>query len=858
LQPDYIAVCLDRAEPTFRHKKFEAYKAHRPETPDELKNQIPIVKEGLRAFNIPILEKVGFEADDLISSLVGKIRRDYPYLEITIVTGDLDTLQLVQDNVKVLGLRRGLTDIAIYDEKNVNQRYGFSPVLLVDYKALRGDPSDNIPGVAGIGEKTAQELVKKYGSLEEIYQNLQKGTLKASDRVLNLLRQGKDQAFLSKELAQTREDLKIDYILTDFSFKDFSYQDVFRWFKKMRFNSLLTKIPKFEEQPSLFQEEGEKEKKKEWDLIIINKNNFTSFLKYLEKTKEFVFDTETSFLGGELVGISFCFAKNKAYFLPLNDFSDYKLWEKKEIMLTKLKPIFEDKTHFKIGHNLKYDYQILRKENIEVEPLYFDTMIASWLIDPETRNHNLERLAFLELGYQKISKDVLFKKKEKFDLRLLTLKQIAEYSAEDSWVTFNLYWKLKKKLKELKLESLFKNIEMPLVKVLAKMEERGIELDSKVLTKLAKKVQKEMIKIKNNVYRLVGKEFNLNSPIQLREILFEELALDQTRIKKTKTGLSTAASELEKMREKHKVVDLILRYRELAKLSNTYLEALPRLVDKKRRIHTNFNQTATSTGRLSSSDPNLQNIPTRTDLGQKIRRAFVAPKGKILIGADYSQIELRVIAHLSRDNKMIEAFKKREDIHSATAALIYKIPLKKITPQMRRVAKTVNFGVIYGISPYGLGQALKIHQAEAKDFIAKYFKVFNKIKLFHQKVLGQAQKKQYVETIFGRRRYLKNIVSPLPDLRSQAERAAINMPVQGTAADIIKLAMIKIEKDSEKIFLTLKMLLQVHDELVFEVDKSEAQKAAKWIKKTMEQIVKLKIPIEIDINLASSWGEMKK
>jgi DNA polymerase-1 len=728
---DYIAVCFDRAEPTFRHKQFKDYKANRPKTPSELIGQLPRIKEGLQKFNIPIIEKAGFEADDLIASLARDIKTNHPDIEVLIATGDLDTLQLVDKNVKVITLRKGLTDTAVYDLVAVEQRFGFSPEFVVDFKGLRGDPSDNIPGVKGIGEKTAKDLIVNYGHVEDIYKALEAGTLKASDRIIKLLGEQKDQAILSKDLALARDNIKIDFPLEDFIFKGFDYDQVFHWFEALEFRSLLSKIPRFKEQANLFgganPPAGGEKPKKEFTSIILNQKSFPSFLTALNKQKEFVFDTETVNLNGDLIGLSFCFKEDKAYYLPLSNYLDFKLWDKKENILAKLKPVLINPKINKIGHNLKYDYKMLNRLGIEVAPLYFDTMIASWLLDPETRNHNLERLAFVELGYEKVDKDQIFGKKNQFDLRHKKLGVVANYSCEDAFVTFKIYQKLLPQLKELKLWELMQKIEMPLVSILSQMEENGIKIDRNLFKQLAKKVDQELGEIKAKVYKIIGHEFNLNSPIQLREILFSNLQLDSTHIKKTKTGLSTAASELEKIRHEHKVVNLILRHRELAKLKNTYLDALPKIADARDLVHTNFNQTVTSTGRLSSSDPNLQNIPTRTDLGQKIRYGFIAGIGKQLIVADYSQIELRVIADLAREENMISAFLAGEDIHQATAASIYNVPLNKVTPKMRRTAKTVNFGLIYGISPFGLAKALDVTQKYARRFIEKYFILFPRL-----------------------------------------------------------------------------------------------------------------------------------
>jgi len=856
-KPDYIAVCFDRAEPTFRHNKFKEYKAHRPKTPNELKSQLPIVKEGLKKFNVPIIERAGFEADDLIASLAKKTNLEHPDILVLILTGDLDTLQFINDKTNVITLRKGLTDSAIYDKKAVEQRFGFPPAYVADFKGLRGDPSDNIPGIKGIGEKTAKELIISYGHIEDIYRALDKGVLKTSERIINLLSAQKDEAILSKDLAKARDDLEIDYILADFITREFSYDEAFDFLKQMEFKSLLSKIPRFTSQGGLFEKTALKKEKK-FVHIIIKKDNFPLFVKELAKQTKFVFDTETVNLGGELVGISFCFSKDKAYYLPLSDHLDFKIWDKKEEILKKLKPIFINSKIKKIAHNFKYDYKILKRQNINAEGVYFDTMVASWLLDPETRSHSLERLAFVELGYEKINKDEIFSKKNQFDLRQTKLEQVAQYSAEDALVTFRLYDLFLSRLKKSKLWELFLKVEMPLIKVLAQMEENGIRIDKGLLAKFSREATDELREIEKKVRQIVGFDFNLNSPVQLREVFFTKLKIDSSNIKKTKTGLSTAASELEKMKGKHKIIDLILRHRELSKLKNTYLDALPRLADKNSLVHTSFNQTTTATGRLSSSDPNLQNIPTRTLLGKRIRKAFLPRFGNELIVADYSQIELRVIAHLAKEDNMIKAFLADEDIHKATAALIYDLPLDKVSAKMRSRAKTVNFGVIYGISPFGLAKTLGVSLEYARGFIEKYFLLFPKLENYTQKIIHEAREKGYAETLFGRRRYLKAISSQLPDQRSAAERAAVNMPVQGTAADLVKMAMIKINSQIKQKFPHLLMLLQVHDELVFEIEKKQAKKASFWIKQEMEKIIKISVPLRVDIGIVDSWGEVDK
>lgn len=877
IKPTHIAVALDVGGKTVRHKEYKEYKAHRVKAPDELYNQIPRIKEVIKAFNIPIFLEQGYEADDVIGTLSRQAEK-YENLEIIIVTGDLDTLQLVSSKVKVFTMRKGLTDTVIYDEKNVFERYGFGPEAVIDFKALRGDPSDNIPGVKGIGEKTATELIKKYKNIENIYHELKNKTIDLTPRYQELLLSQKDEALLSKKLATILINLDVSLDLDKAELKDYDRSKVLNLFQELGFRSLIVKLPLSKTeivspQGSLFAKSNRIKKKNHGNYHLINSlKEFLRLISKIKRNKQFVFDTETDALGGNLIGISFAFEEKEAYYLPLVCHSESQTKNltrdpslpaqddngDRDYYLSHLKPIFEDGTYKKVGHNLKYDCLILRKEGVEAENLYFDTMLAAYILNPGKRNYDLDSLSFVELGLEKTSiEELIGKGKDEKTLDKVPVEAVADYSCEDADMTFRLYNLFKPRLNN-KLKEVFYSIEMPLIEVLARMEEKGIKLDSQFLKAMSKEIKREISSISRRIHQIAGEKFNINSTQQLRQILFEKLGIKTADIRKTKTGLSTAASELEKIRERHTIIDLISKYREVVKLKNTYLEALPNLVAADGRIHTSFNQTITTTGRLSSSNPNLQNIPIRTDLGNKIRRAFVADEGYKLVAFDYSQIELRVVSYLAEDKKMISAFKKGEDIHMATASWLFHKPISKISDFERREAKTVNFGVLYGMSSYGLAQGMKVDRDYAAEFIGNYFDTFKGVKKYLDGTKEKAKKLGYVETIFGRRRYIPEINSNVYDIAAAAERMAINMPVQGTAADIIKLAMIKIQKEILDGNKEIRLLLQVHDELVFEIKKESIKKFIPKIRKIMEEVYKLSVPIKVDVSAGKDWGSLKK
>jgi DNA polymerase-1 len=857
LKPDYLAVTFDLKGPTFRHKEYKEYKATRVKQADELYQQFPRVKEVVKTFNIPIYEKEGVEADDVIATLVKD--KAVEKIQSVIVTGDLDTLQLVDANTEVYTMHKGMSDTITYDIAEVKRRFdGLTPAQMVDYKALRGDPSDNIPGVKGIGEKGAINLLKEFKTLENLYQNLDSKKIK--DRYRNLLKEHKKDALMSKKLCQLKDNVPLKFKLKDAEVTGYDIGKVMPLFQELEFKTLINRLPN-ELQTGKITAQGAfdfgsgakkaKKKKKADYKLIKTEADFKEFINQLKKQKILALDTETSgydpFIE-ELLGISFCWQDGKAFYLPAT-----KPW------LELIKPILENPEIKKIGHNIKFDLESLGTAGIKLKGISFDTMIASYLINPGSRQHNLDGLVFTELGYQmQPITDLIGKGKDQISLKEVSIEEVADYSGEDADFTWRLVKPLTKQLKDKNNLGLLEKIEVPLIPVLAKMEKNGVMIDTAFLKKMAEKVNKELADLEKKIHRLAKTKFNIASPLQLKEVLFEKLKISTQGLGHTKTGVSTAAGELNKIVAQHKIIKPILKFRELSKLKSTYLEALPELVDLNGRIHTSFNQTITATGRLSSSEPNLQNIPIRTELGQKIRQAFVAPKGFKILSADYSQIELRIIASLANDKKMIASFKKGEDIHIRTAAEIHDVALNKVTKSMRYAAKAVNFGIIYGQGPHGLAAGTGVSFQKARDFIDRYFEIHQPIRNYLDQTKKLAHEKGYVETFFGRRRYLPEINSSIQPIAASAERMAINHPVQGTAADLMKLAMIEIYQGLPKVSQETKMLLQVHDELVFEVPEKEVKEVAKFVEQAMEKVYKLRAPVETHIEVGENWGELKR
>lgn len=872
VKPDYIAATFDLPAPTFRHEEYKEYKATRVKAPDELYEQIPYAKEVLTALNIPIYALAGFEADDLIGTLCKRIDDKKLDIDTYIVTGDMDTLQLVDDNTRVYTLKKGIKDTIIYDTDLVEQKYGFGPDRVIDYKALRGDPSDNIPGVKGIGEKTATELIKKYETLDGVYKAINENIFSFSNSIKEKLINDKENAYLSKKLSTIRLDVPIEVEIEDCCTYDFDKAKATDIFQRFEFRSLMGRLLKLVEGKNksdgtvgagLAPAQGRSQEPPLQDntkyTLINTQDSFDKFFTELKKQKEFAVDTETTSLNAmesDLVGISFSWKSGTGYYIPVGHTTGEQL--KKDFVIEKLKPILEDPKIKKIGQNIKYDLLVLKKSGIDVEGVYFDTMIASYITNPIGRGHSLDVMAFAEFGHENIKISSLIGTGQKqISFAEVTVSDACNYSGEDSDITWRLYEVFKKRLAEnKKTEEIFYNIEMPLVKILTDMEFWGVKIDDKFLGKLSVNVQEKIDKLEKEIIKIAGVDFNINSTQQLSEVLYKKLGIFSESSKKTKTGISTGVESLEKLKDDHPIIKLILEYRGLAKLQSTYLEALPKLINKiDGRVHTSYNQTITTTGRLSSSDPNLQNIPIRTDLGAEIRKAFVAEKGKKLLIFDYSQIELRVVASIANDKKMLDAFNSGRDIHTETAVAIFDVKPEEVDKDMRRVAKVVNFGIIYGISSYGLAQATEKTPAEAGKFIEEYLREYPSIKKYMDDTIVSAQEKGYVETLLGRRRYIPDIASGIVQIRKGAERMAINMPIQGTAADIMKLAMIEIDKQILSKNNDIKMILQVHDELVFEVDELRIKNHELRIKEIMESVFKLKCPLIVEGKEADNWGE---
>jgi DNA polymerase I len=872
IKPTHVALTFDLPKPTFRHEKYEEYKAHRVKSADELYQQIPRCKDVVRALGIPIYEEEGYEADDVLGTLACTIReqnKGEENFEVIIVTGDLDTLQLVDDRIKVYTSRKGLTDVVIYDRQAVFDRYGITPEQFVDFKSIKGDPSDNIPGIRGIGEKGALDLIKEYGSVENILKNLDK----LKERTRKMFEEQQEQLEMSRDLSKIVCDVKMDANVPEYVFAEKQYRDVAALFQELEFRSLVAKLPKVsqvsgEDLIESAEIAGDVEKKKldpsnSNYKLVATVEDLNALTKLLLSVKEFGFDTETVGLdfGAELLGIAIAVEAEKAFYVPVEVLVEAKKSHESHPFFE----IWENEKIAKVAHNAKFDMAALRVFGINTKGITFDTMLASYLLSPGSRTHDLDTLVFDEFGYtmQPIT-DLIGKGKNQTTLKEVPLEQVSAYSCEDVDFTYRLKDVLQPRLQKEDLEKIFTEIEMPLISVLANVEQNGIALNTDLYKKLSKEVLEELVGLEKQIFKMAGEEFNINSPTQLKVILFEKLQIPvkgDFTVKKTKTGYSTAASELEKMRGVHPIVDAILAYRELSKLQSTYISALPDMVSPiDKRIHTNYNQTIAATGRLSSTNPNLQNIPVGSvGVASQIRKGFVAAPGYKLLSIDYSQIELRVVAHLSDDKAMIDIFKSGKDIHAATAMQMYGLSgVDQVTSDMRRNAKTVNFGVLYGVSAFGLTNQSNMSRAEASDFIKTYFNTFKGVDQFLKNVVEETRKKGYAINELGRKRYFPEINSSQFLVRAGAERAAINMPVQSLAADIIKLAMLEIAKQYEICSEEFKMLLQVHDELVFEVREDLVQKYAQPIADIMRDSYKLKVPLEVGIKFGDNWGEMQE
>jgi len=835
--PDLLAIVFDPKGPTRRHLEYKEYKAHRPPMPRDLVPQIPYIHKLVEAFRIPVFIKEGQEADDVIATLARKA--EARGIEVIIVTGDKDMLQLVGPHVKVYDTLKE----KVYESEDVEVRFSVPPDRVVEIMGLMGDAADNIPGVPGIGEKTAQTLIKQYTTIDNLLAHAHEIT---RPKLKQSLLEFADLARLSRELAILHTDVPFEINYEDLKLKPPDNAALLLILKELEFTGLLKYVDQEPERDVNYR-------------TVLEEQDFLNLVGALSSAEEFCFDTETTSLDpmqADLVGISFAIHPHEAFYVPLGH--SY-LGVPKQISMGRaleaLKPVMETPGIRKIGQNIKYDMLVLGHYGIQVRGIAFDTMIASYLLNPSKPSHGLDAISLEYLNHKTITyAEVTGSGKKQIGFAEVDVQRATEYSGEDADITLRLKQTLAPLLREQSFEKLFHDIEMPLMAVLADMEHSGVKIDAEFLKRMSAKLGAAMTMIEKTIYELAGAAFNINSPKQLAEILFVKLKLTPT--KKTKTGFSTNVDVLEELAPVHPLPAEILKYRTLAKLKSTYIDALPLMINPKTgRLHTSLNQTVTATGRLSSSDPNLQNIPIRTEIGREIRQAFIAEQGASLLSADYSQIELRILAHMSGDPALIKTFQNDEDVHTRTASEILGLAPDEITPEMRRKAKAVNFGIIYGISAFGLARDLGVSNAEAKRYIDNYFARYPKVREFIDRTIEDGKTNGSVTTLFGRRRFIPELSSSAVAIRNFGERMAVNTPIQGTAADLIKLAMINIQSRLGREDLKSKMILQVHDELIFEVPDQEIDRMKTLVREEMEGVLTLSIPIKVDMGVGKNWDE---
>lgn len=856
-QPTHWAAAFDSPGPTFRHRRYEEYKAQRPAAPPELVSQFRRVRELCSALGIPTFETEGYEADDLIGALCRQAEDED--IETLIVTGDNDVLQLVTPQVKVYTSRGHFADTIVYDEEMVRQRYSLSPGDLADMKGLQGDPSDNIPGVPGIGQKTAARLLQEFGSIDGIYQNI---AAVSRPKLRETLLAHEAQARLSHELATIDVNAPATLDLEASRRRAYDREQVMAIFRELEFHSLMKRLPPAPTDAAAAFAIEETPPPKDSYRTISTLGELEALLKRILPASSLVIDTETTSqiaMLADLVGISLSIEPDEAFYIPLGHFFGAAEAPDREAVFERLRPVLKDSAITKVAHNAKYDMMVLSRCGLEWQGPIFDTMVAAHLLNEKALG--LKGLAFnrLHVDMTPIT-DLIGTGKKQITMAQVPIADATAYACADADITGKLRAIFEVELKERDLWRLFSEVEMPLVYVLARMEQTGVALDVALLRRLSKDMEGQMGALERAIYEAVGHAFNINSPSQLSSVLFEEQGLPPEG--RTKTGYSTAAGVLERLRGVHPVIALILDYRQLSKLKSTYLDALVGLVNPTTgRVHTSYNQTGTSTGRFSSSDPNLQNIPIRTELGREVRRAFFAKGDGIgpwhFLSADYSQVDLRVLAHFSQDQRLLDAFRHDADIHTATAAEVFGASPDEVTPDMRRVAKTVNFGVIYGMSEYGLARGTDLSRKEAASFIDAYFQRYPGVRSYLDATKRLAAERGYVETLLGRRRYIPEMASPNHQVRQAGERMAINMPVQGTAADIIKVAMVRLHRAMEEQGLRSRMILQVHDELVFEVPDAELDAMKALARKIMSEAIQLSIPLKVDLKAGPNWADME-
>ena len=841
--PEYIGIVFDAPEKTFRHELFEAYKATREAMPDELVEQLPVMFELVKSLGIPVIVKPGYEADDVIGTLALKASK--MGLKVYMVTGDKDLMQLVNEDILMYKPGVGQKETEIIDVGEVIEKWGVKPEQIPDLLGLAGDSVDNIPGVKGIGPKRAASLINEFGSLERIFEDLDKVS---NEKLRNLLKDGKESAFTSKELAVIRVDVPVELDLNELRLGGKDEKKLMELLEKLEFYSIIKSLKK-----------DKKEEKKKNYKIVLSLEELKNVVEKVGKAELFSVDLETTSIRpmeAEIVGISLCIEPDSGYYIPVrykgkskNNFGDDDL----KVVLEELKPVLEDNRIKKCGHNIKYDMLVFERNGINLRGVDIDTMVAAWIIQPDSHSYKLDNLSQQYLHYTMVPIEELIGKGKKNQITMdeVELNRVAFYAVEDADIALQLVPIFRAEMRATGTEEVFRKIEMPLIPVLMEMEKNGVYVDIDYLKEMSQEISKKIDVLADNIYKVAGVEFNINSPKQLSEVLFEKLGLPRVR------GKSTDVKVLEKLRNQHELPALVLDYRSLVKLKTTYLDAMAQYVNSNTgRIHSSFNQTGASTGRITSSDPNFQNIPIRTDIGREIRKAFKPQKsGWKMMSADYSQIELRIMAHLSKDPELLKSFNEGVDVHTRTAALVYGVSEKDVLPEMRRVAKIVNFGIMYGAGPFRMSEELGIPQEEARKLIEQYFKTYPGINEYIIKTLQEAEKNKFVKTLSGRIRYVYDITSDNYHVREAAKRVAINTPIQGTAADMIKIAMINISRRMKEKSLRAMMILQIHDELLFEVPEEEIETLREIVVQEMENAIKLDVPVKVDVGIGNSWYE---
>jgi DNA polymerase-1 len=841
-KPHYLGIVFDTKGPTVRHKAYKDYKAHRKPMPEDLVAQIPVIKKIVKAFNIPMFERENYEADDVLGSLAHKASSKN--VLSVLVTNDKDLFQLVDKSTNVYNPVKEIT----LDEKKVKEHFGVSPSQVTDVLALWGDPSDNIPGVPGIGEKTSKALINQFGSLAKLLKNL--GDIQKA-RVQEAIKQNLDQLKLSQQLVTIEKGLDVKFNLEDFALSEPNYKELIPIFQELEFSSLLAEYTK-----------KPRSTKKHYE-VIFEEKALRELITKIKRAKFISLDTETDSpfpTQARLVGLSFSIKPNHAFYLPLrHEYPNAPSQIPKEKALRLLEDVLSDPKIRKIGQNIKYDYIVLKREGIQVRGIDFDSMVLSYLLEPNWGKHNLNRLALAYLQVKAISyNEVVGKGKNEVTIDAVDIDKVAPYACQDADLTLQLSSLFWPKVKEKKLDSLYRKFELPLIEVLADMEMWGVKIDTNALKKLSSELEYELVHLRKKIYDISGEEFNINSPQQLAHILFDKLSLPASRRTKMTKSYSTNVNILQELAPKYPIAQHTLEYRQLTKLKSGYADSLPLLLNPETgRIHTSYNQTVTATGRLSSSDPNLQNIPVRGDLGLRFREAFIPAQGHLFLSADYSQIELRVLAHLSKDPSLIETFLHDRDVHEETAERVFGNNSILPDQEKRRRAKIINFSMVYGASAFSLAKELETSNSEAQDFIDLYYEKYPKVHEFLEKKVKDAQKKGFSETLFGRKRQVPELQHKDKMTQQAGRRIALNTPIQGSAADLMKKAMIDIWREMKKKGLQSKMILQVHDELVFEIPDKEKNEVEILVQERMENVFRLKAPLKVHLSWGVNWAEAK-